>query len=232
MDIEVYCDESHQELFRSPQDDPNGHVVLGSLWIRAEDRDHHKEWIRELRHQHDVHGEFKWGKVSPSRTDFYLELVRGFFREPEMRFRALVLRASQLDAARFHGADNELMFHKFYYLMLHHWVYDFNRYSIFIDAKTNRVHDRLATLKRVLNNANISSEITNVQALPSDEVDLIQLSDLLLGAVAAKYNGGRRGPAKTAVLQEVERSLRQPIGPTPRAADKFNVFYFRPGGGW
>jgi len=207
-------------------------VVLGSLWIKAEDRARHKAAIRDLRQTYQVHSEFKWTKVATGKLPFYLDLIQLFLHESDMRFRCLVLPADQLDAATFHQADNELMFYKFYYLMLHGWILNFNAYRIFLDTKTNRVQNRLNTLQEVLNNANLSSHVSCVQALPSREVDLLQLADLLIGATGYRFHDLESSPAKLHVLNELEAGLGRRISPTGRGEHKFNVFQFRPGGGW
>lgn len=231
MDFEVYCDESGQELFGTR---PTGehYVLIGGLWIRTENRKAYKDHIKQLRHKYKVGGEFKWKRVSPSRLNFFLELVRFFFdQRDEMRFRVIVLRADEMDAVRFHESDNELMFYKFYYQALHHWILDFNRYRVFVDTKTNRVHNRIQILEKCLRSANISS-LVDVQALPSHEVDLLQLVDVLMGAVSYKFHRRDTSAAKIGVLAEIERCLGKEIVPTWRSENKFNVFLFKSGGGW
>jgi len=231
MDFEVYCDESRAENFYDQVLGDESYVLIGGLWIEASEREDYKAKIKALRETHNVYGEFKWNRVSPSRQQFYLALVRLFFEEA-MRFRCIVLPVSQLDAVQFHQADNELMFYKFYYQLLHHWILDFNRYRIFVDFKSNRVRSRLRTLRSVLQNANITSEILAVQALPSNQVDLLQLVDVLIGAVGYRFHQQRGSTSKLAVLNEIEDHLGHPIQPTPRREGKFNVFRFRTGGGW
>ena len=233
MDFEVYCDESRQEFFGARGPVAPGHFVLiGGIWIQAEERSTYKSGIARLRASHNVHGEFKWSRVSPSRGQFYLDLVRYFFDQRGMRFRCLVLPADQLHAVPFHDGDNELMFYKFYYQLLHHWVMDSNRYRVFVDAKTNRVPQRLAKLREVLQNSNRSAEIASVQALRSQEVDLLQLADLLIGAVGYKFHRGAASAAKVAVVKAIEDALGRPIAPTSKGIEKFNVFSWQPGRGW
>ena len=229
MDLEVYCDESRQELFRSPTSGKS-YVLIGGIWIKAEDRRAHKEAIKEVRARHRARGEFKWNRVSQSRIEFYAELVQIFFSR-EIRFRTLVLRADELDAIRFHQSDNELMFYKFYYQLLHHWILDRNTYRVFVDTKTNRLHDRLATLEQCLRNSNLSSEV-KVQALPSQQVDLIQLADVLIGAVSYKFHERQESSAKKRIVAVIEEKLGHEIRPTSRSENKFNVFRFRSEGGW
>ena len=232
MNFEIYCDESRPELFRTRRVIQGVYVIIGGIWIEATKRTHYKDRISQLRKSHKVYSEFKWNRVSPSRLDFYLELVRLFFRE-EIRFRCIVMKRDEMDAVQFHQADDELMFYKFYYQLLHPWIFDLNAYRIFVDMKTNRVPNRLLVLKRVLSNANLSSEILNVQALPSKEVDLIQITDVLIGAVGYAFHDLKTSDAKRCVVGEIERFLPyHRIQQTGRGEEKFNIFRFRPGGGW
>jgi hypothetical protein len=181
MDFDIYCDESRQEYFAARSADGQARFVLiGGLWVIAEQREMLKDQVKQLRVAHDVRGEFKWTRVSPSRLPFYLALVDLFFASDAMRFRCLVLPANQLDAIRFHGGDNELMFYKFYYQLLQHWILDFNTYRIFTDLRTNRVRQRLEKLREVLDNSNRFANVASVQALPSEQLDLLQLADVLI----------------------------------------------------
>ncbi len=231
MDFEVYCDESRQELFRCKKPNSTEYVLIGSLWLEASKREEYKNEIKKLRLEHNLRGEFKWQKVSPSRKNFYLQLIHLFF-DSDMRFRVIVLAASELDSVKFHQADDELMFYKFYYQLLHHWILDRNTYRIFVDVKTNRVHNRLKTLKDVLSNANLLSNILQVQALPSCEVDFLQLVDVLIGAVSYSFHNRNRNPVKLQVIEKIEKSLGHPIQSTRKSEEKFNVFRFQPTGGW
>lgn len=229
MDLEIYCDESRQDLFKTPIPGEN-YVLIGGICIKAADRQTLKKGIKDIRISHEILSEFKWNKVSPSKIDFYFDIINFFFNH-EIRFRTVVLRADELDAVKFHQADNELMFYKFYYQLLHHWILDKNKYRIFVDTKTNRVHSRLKTLKKCLANANLLSEI-DVQALPSDQVDFIQLADLLIGAVSYKFHNRNESDAKLKIINQIETKLEREIGPTSRFEQKFNIFRFKPGGEW
>ena len=231
MRIEAYCDESRQDYMAHEALGDGHYVLIGSLWLETADRDRIKRGIKQLRQRHNLPGEFKWTRVSPSRLNFYLELVDLFFEE-QLRFRCIVLPADQLDAITFHGGDNELMFYKFYYLMLQAWILDFNTYRFFLDMKTNRVQRRLPKLQSALQNSNRFANVEIVQALPSHEVDLLQFVDVLIGAVGYQFHGVGQSEAKQSVVAAIEAHLGHPIGPTAKGEEKFNVFRWRPGGGW
>ena len=92
---------------------------------------------------------------------------------------------------------------------------------------------RLKVLKECLSNANMTSCIKDIQALPSREVVLIQLSDLLLGMASARLNNTlEQGSAKEALVQHLELKLNHPLGPTHRSEHKFNIFRICLSGGW
>ena len=117
--------------------------------------------------------------------------------------------------------------------MLHHWILDFNSYRVFCDVKTNRDLKRLETLKACLRNANLNSQIQDVQALPSKQVVLIQLADLLLGMASARMNHTlRQGSAKEALVLYLEQKLNRRLAATYRSEHKFNIFKINLQGGW
>ncbi|MBF0180657.1 MAG: DUF3800 domain-containing protein [Magnetococcales bacterium] len=232
MNFDVYCDESRPDLLTSTH--PNGqYVVIGSLWLETDRRHECKQAIHALRDTHRVGGEFKWQKVSPSRIGFYTSLLDWFVDQgPAVRFRCILIAQDQLDW-HLHEGDRELGFYKFYYQMLHHWVLDFNRYIIFCDYKSNRLMNRLAILQRCLSYANLTSRISEVQAVRSEESVLIQLTDVLTGAISAKSNRSLQpNSAKSLLVRHLEKRLGHPLAATRRDAQKFNVFAIRLGGGW
>lgn len=233
MKFEVYCDETLPDLFTSAN--PNGRfLMIGSLWLPSDMRNTAKERIAELRKKHAVHGEIKWRKISPSKQDFYIELIDLFMSFGlDMRFRCVAVDRTEVNMGRLNG-DAELGFYKFYYQTLHHWILDNNEYSIFCDLKLNRDRSRLSTLKTVLGHTNRTSQIDVVQSLPSPEVVLLQLCDVLLGAASARMNGRKNlGAAKALVVQRLERRLdRHRLGPTSAAERKYNLFRIRLQGGW
>jgi len=233
MDIEVYCDETYPDLFSSANPQAK-YMFIGSLWLAGENREAFKKEIHELRDRYKIGGEFKWGKISPSKEPFYWALIEWFCSKGEhLRFRCIAIEHEKVNLITFHNGDQELGFYKFYYQMLHHWIYSFNNYKIFCDYKSNRSRDRLHTLQRCLTYSNLSTNGLTVQAVRSPESVLIQLSDVLLGAASAKFNRKlTAGSAKEHVVLHLENLLQHPIGPTCFAEKKFNFFKINLSGGW
>ncbi len=232
MKFEVYCDEANPDVLTSANPRAR-YLMIGSLWLPDHLRNELKARITALRQRHHAWGEIKWSKVSPNRQDFYLELVDLFFAYGDnLRFRCIAVDQTQLDLALYDN-DDELGFYKFYYQLLHHWVLDFNSYRIFCDIKSNRDPKRLPVLAHCLSRANLTSRIENIQSLPSHEVVLIQLSDLLLGAASSRLNQTLRpDTAKATVVQRIETALGHKLAATPKGEEKFNIFKIRLQGGW
>lgn len=232
MKFEVYCDENHPELFTSSKPTAK-YLMIGSLWIPSELRQEIKQKIHKLRQEYSLWGEMKWHNVAPTSLNFYKSLIDLFQSYGEqMRFRCIAVDIEHFQKD-YHQGDSELGFYKFYYQVLHHWILDFNEYIIFCDIKTNRDLTRLKTLKQCLNNANITSHVRDVQALPSKEVVLIQLTDILLGMASARLNNKlKAGSAKSKLVEYFEEKINRTIAPTYRNENKFNVFKINLRGGW
>lgn len=88
MKYNIYCDEScHLENDRMKA------MVLGAVWCQYDQKKYLFRKIKLLKQQYGIPSEFeiKWTKVSPSKLDFYKDIVNLFFDEPLLHFRAVVI---------------------------------------------------------------------------------------------------------------------------------------------
>ncbi len=230
MDFEIYCDESGLEALT--RKDAHLYTSIGGIWMPSSYREEFKLKLSEIKLNHKIKGELKWSKISPAYYGLYAEVLEYFFQTEELRARVILIESITVDNIHFHNKDTELGFYKFYYQLLHHWIYDFNNYDIFLDFKINRNKGRLKELKTVLEAANITSNIKQVQALHSNESLGIQLADVLTGLVSAKFNGEITSKAKTDLISLAESKLGRVIVPTPKSEEKLNVFKINLQGGW
>jgi hypothetical protein len=225
MDIEIYCDESNQQLLSAKEPPLSRFLLIGGLWLPVAKRQQFKESINRIRQEEGCFGEIKWRAVCPSKLHFYLSLVDFFFNQGnELRFRCIAVDTQKVDLELYHEADQELGFYKFCYQLLKNWIEDFNTYSIFFDMKSQRIRGRLRTLERFLHQSNLLARVDRIQALPSRDVVIMQLADLLLGAVSSKFNQSVTSVSKTTVIERIEHHLGHEIWPTARDVKKFNVF--------
>jgi hypothetical protein len=230
MNFEVYCDESGLEALT--RKDAHLFTTIGGIWMPADFRNTFKESVNQIKQRHNINGELKWHKVSPAFVEVYTDLLNYFFNTAELRFRAILIESKTVDNYLFNYKDAELGFYKFYYQLLHHWIYDFNRYDIFLDYKINRNKGRLNELKKILRASNLTSEVNQVQALPSNQSAGIQLADVLTGLVASNFNNEISSQTKKGLITLAESRLKRKISPTPKWEEKFNVFKINLQGGW
>jgi len=231
MDFEVYCDESGLEALT--RKDAHLYTAIGGIWIPADCRKTLKEGINAIKVKFNIQGELKWQKFSPSYYELYKDIIDFFFNADYIRFRVVLIEAGKVDHITFNNQDAELGFYKFYYQLLHHWIFDFNNYDIFLDLKINRNKGRLKELEKVLGCSSLTSEIRQVQGLPSEQSLGIQLADVLTGMAAAKFNNEITSVAKLALIHYVEEKyLGKLIAASPKWEEKFNVFKINLKGGW
>lgn len=228
MNIEIYCDESRQDLLASASSitSVNRFCCIGGLSIPTIQKSGLKESIQTLRNKHKVLGEIKWGTVTSSKLPFYLELIDLFFSTEGLNSRVVVIDASKIRNNVFNGGDPELGYYKFYYQLIYHWLSDNNCYRIYTDQKTNRDKKRLQELRRIVNLQFPSSPILSVQAINSRESIILQMQNVLMGAIGYKYNynGAGQSNAKKAVVNHIEQHLHHKIEKTNSGVQKFNIF--------
>lgn len=228
MRYEIYCDESHPDVFWSRSTKRARFLAIGGLWLAADLRAEVKARFREISVQHGRLGELKWHKVHAKWEPFYRDLIDLFisYNAEMLRFRCILVEGDKVSMDRYHDDDPELGFYKFYYQLLKHWVEDGHEYAIFCDDKTNRKHDRLRTMQQVLQHSCIG-QVISIQALPSHEVQLLQFADFLLGMVSSRFNNDiEPGGTKDRVISYLEERLgkRWRLLPTTKSVRKLNIF--------
>mgnify|MGYP005840304947 CR=1 FL=1 len=225
----VYCDESgHLEH------DKQDIMVLGAVWCPLELSKSIFERIRDIKERHELSGHFevKWTKVSPAKIKFYLDLVDYFFDNDDLHFRALIAEKSGL-VHESYGQSHDEWYYKMYFDMLKVILKPDAQFNIYLDIKDTRGAKKVERLHDVLCN-NIwdfsRSIIEKVQLVRSDEVELIQLADLLIGAISYKNRGLNRSEAKLNLIHRIqERSSYSLERTTLYREEKMNLFKWRAG---
>jgi hypothetical protein len=226
--FEIYCDESNQDLLSSRSRGQYRYTLIGGIWLPSIMRQELKEKILELKKRFNFKREIKWNEVATSTLPFFEKLIDLFFsKDDKLGFRCIVVDARKFDSVKFHESDPELGFYKFYYQLLKNNLSSGSTYRIFLDYKVNRLPNRVKVLEKVLQNARPEIESITLQALPSNEVLLIQLADVLLGATGYKLHGLTSSKAKLAIVKRIEKHLGREIQPTGPEEKKFNVFQIR-----
>lgn len=110
-------------------------------------------------------------------------------------------------------------------------------YYIYMDIKDTNGGSKIKKLKIVLNNmlyAFYNDVVKNIQLVRSDEIEIIQLSDVLIGAVSyVNRNLNNNDNAKSKIIDLIMEKTGQSLKYTtmPKVFhNKFDIFRWRPKG--
>ena len=215
MKYTIICDESSTKL---------RHLVLGSLIVLSHNHPLlSKEFLDwKKAHNFNIESEFKWSKVSRRYLSHYKAIVDWFvehLRANHLRFRAHVVDTGRKAYREYGNGDLEKAFYKVYYHLLINAVKrlaiheEGSKVMILLDDKTNRYPFRLNVIKKALNRAlkrdlELDNLIANVEPRRSSGARgeiLIQVVDILIGAIAFIRNGWyRRAKASSPKLELVK----------------------------
>lgn len=179
----IYCDESchlehdHQKI-----------MVLGAIKC---DNSFKKQAIREIRNIKEKYHmnpfcEVKWTKVSPYKLEMYQELITYFFNNPHLFFRAVIVDKTKLKHELFHQS-HDMFYYKVYYQLLCRIIVPNHENYIYLDIKDTKGARKVTKLREVLANGiyDFSMQcIKRVQNINSKESELLQLADILIGAIS------------------------------------------------
>lgn len=221
--INIYCDES-----RHTSDPSDQYMVIGAVACPREHKRDVVHSIHKLKAKYNAQGEFGWKRVSPNKEAFYLALLDLFFDDPQLEFRALVADRQTLEHESNDG-DKELGFYKHYYQMLIHWLKPGNIYHLYLDWQQNKVQQRFSTLKYFLvKKLTGRAKIASLEPVTSHNQPLIELTDLLIGAIGYAWNQRSGSQTKVKFCHEFAsktgfKTLK--VG-TSKDREKINIFHF------
>ena len=198
--IQIYGDESSHTAHR--------YMVLGAL-ITGEPHRNLEQQLRAVKEQHYIFDEIKWNKV-PSRGKFldgYQALIRTFQQLP-LRFKAFVVDTVQYPLAHIVHSDKneELGFYKYFFQLLYTGIIRRDprpNYQIYLDPKTKVDEGSVDVLERCINRRAMLAgfpDMWNASCCIIEEWQepcaCLQLTDLLTGMIAAKWNRKIKSAAK------------------------------------
>lgn len=213
----VFCDESSQsERF----------FVLGALYFKTEldyktEINRHEAHLRALKERYGLFGKAKWVKVPAAQQENKLEgyrrLVRWFQATRDMRFKCMVVDTTKypLDNRTRWDGDPLIGYLKFYCTFLSDGIMcsqPGHFYDITMDNYTFREGDDSHKLRYTVEgrylkkNQSMSKLYRHCELCTANEEDsnLLQVIDLLTGAVAFSWNGGK---LRTSVRAASRRQL-------------------------
>lgn len=224
----IYCDEScHLE------NDGEKAMVLGGVWCPADKKDEIFRRLREIKEEHGLNKRFeiKWNKVSKGQLAFYMDVINYFFDNGDLHFRVLVVPNKQELNHEAFDQSHDTFYYKMYFNLLKTLFEPDCAYNIYIDIKDTRGQKKVDKLHEVLcnNHYDFNRElIKKVQQVRSEEVELVALADLLIGAISYLHRGKTTSEAKLKLIERIkERSKYNLMASTLYRENKFNIFVWR-----
>lgn len=222
----IYCDEScHLEH------DGESHMIIGGIKCPKE---HRRTITRELYLIKESFGmpklaEIKWNKVSNSNIEYFKAVVKYFFDSPFLEFRAVIVDKSQLRHDDFNQTHDEF-YYKMYYQLLIRLLDPNNENYIYLDKKDTRGTSRINHLRFYLSQKTHDfdqSKVNRIQCVNSEELPILQIADLLIGAVGYhNRNIKHESQAKVKLVEYIQTlshySLEKSTFPSEK---KFNLFF-------
>jgi len=229
--INIYCDESCHLL-----NDNHKVMTLGALHCPITKREEVSHRLREIKKRYNIPNstEIKWSKVSPAKALFYLDWIDYFFDDDDLGFRGVVIPDKSLLNHEHYNQTHDDWYYKMLFTLISLLLKPENKYRIYIDIKDTHSAEKAKKLHEVLcNNAFDFDQtiIERVQPIRSHETELLQLCDLIMGAIGYNYRNLASSPAKLRLVDRIkERSQLSLKFNTLPQANKLNLLIWKAGG--
>lgn len=235
----IYGDESRQTKERF--------MVLGGIILDQRYLERFNQTMANFRQEFGMNSELKWQKVSRQKLDAYKAFIDYFFalnNNDLAHFHAMLIDNHKLDHRKFSSGNKEVGFYKMYYqLLLHsfgrryHSKQGKERFIVILDYRNTSY--RLSDLKVILNRGIRKrygadyDPFVSVEARDSKKSEVLQINDLLVGAVGYQANELHKvagaNPAKIALAEMIaeEAGLENLSANTPYHQKRFTLWNFR-----
>lgn len=212
-----YCDEScHLEQ------DGHPYMLIGFVSSAINQVQLHSKNIRQLKAKYHIFYETKWSGLSKAAYPLYNDLIDYFFAT-DLQYRAIVIDKSQLNHEAF-NQNHDDFYYKMYFQLLSKKISPEHNYNIYLDIKDTRSAKKVNGLKSFLNNNYLS--VRNLQNIRSHESELMQLTDIITGALSYHLRGLDQVIAKKKIIEKIQQNSRHPLNhSTPKDQPKFNLFF-------
>lgn len=224
--LNIYCDEScHLENDNSK--------VMGIAGISCPDYAKESIYndIKSIKQEFNIniHREIKWNKVSKGKIDYYKKLVNYFFDNDLLRFRGVILPDKQNLNHNKYNQTHDIFYYKMYYYVISYFLVESDNINVYIDIKDTCSQNKVDKLKEVLDNKSKyqDNSIKKIQQIRSHENSILQLTDLILGAIIYRNRNLNTSSAKMEICDLIEKKSGSNLKETSYLRNsKFNLLIF------
>ena len=223
----IYCDESCHLI----NDKDSNIMAISGLMCPKDKYDEVKNEINRIKSKYNIskNTELKWTKISTRTRLLFLDLVELFFQKQYLEFRIVIINKNQLTDTD----DFDQFYDKMCYLLLRYMLPSYSMVNIYLDKKDTKGYHRIKVLKncleRIRTNYDINTtKINNLQNVHSNEIPIMELTDILMGAMVYFARGLNKVSAKNDIIDYIKQETGLSLTKTtPLTNHKFNILYFK-----
>lgn len=227
MEYNVYCDESCHLVSNDSK-----YMLIGAVYCPKSKVKKVNEYIEHLKENYNISNkiELKWNKIDKKTEKLYLDIINYFFNNDDLKFRVIVIDKTKLDHEKYNQTENEF-YHKTYYEMLKYIIIPGNSYNIYPDIKdTNSYyyHQVMLDYLRIKMQDTNKKTIKKVQPIRSYEAPILQINDILIGALSYYYRNLSKNSVKLNIINEIKKLYQNDFDTSSYYSNtKFNIFIWR-----
>jgi hypothetical protein len=227
MEYNVYCDESCHLISNDSK-----YMLIGAVYCPKYKVKKVNEYIEHLKENYNLSDkiELKWNKIDKKTEKLYLDIINYFFNNDDLKFRVIVVDKTKLDHEKYNQTENDF-YHKAYYDMLKYIIIPGNSYNIYPDIKdTNSYyyHQVMLDYLRIKMSDTNKKTIKKVQPIRSYEAPILQINDILIGALSYYYRNLSGNSVKLNIINEIKKLYQNDFDTSSYYSNtKFNIFIWR-----
>lgn len=223
----IFCDEScHLER------DGADVMVLGAIHCSEDKAVELTKHIKWLRYQYNYHNELKWTKLIAKQLPFYQALIDLLIDDHDVQFKATVVQhKSRLEHQVYNDGSHNNFYYKMFYYTLRDFLHNDNQYRIYLDYMDTLGGKKTHKLCEILKTEGRQDIEVDAYIIQSYESQLIQLCDIVIGAVSYKNRSdiSHESAIKNQLIDYLEQKLGHGLDyGTPPWERNFNIFRFAP----
>lgn len=215
-------------------------TVVGGICMHRKTLEGVYKTLSQYRDAFNMKAELKWAKISNQKQSEYAWLVDYFFamnNSNRLQFHSIVFDSHKWNHNRYNEGEGDTGLSKLYYqLILHKFICRCGPHgSLYVCMDHRHSKTSLEDLRRMLNatalrDHSLSSPLKQLVSKHSHDDDVLQLNDVILGAVCATRNGKHlladyRKSKRMIALEVLEKSgLGSFERDSPRAINRFTVW--------
>ena len=227
MEYNVYCDESCHLVSNDSK-----FMLIGAVYCPKNKVKKVNDYIGHLKENYNLSDriELKWNKIDKKTERLYMDIINYFFNNDDLKFRVIVIDKTKLNHDKYNQTENEF-YHKAYYNMLKYIIVPGNSYNIYPDIKdTNSYYNHQIMLEylRIKINETNKKTIKKVQPIRSYEASILQINDILIGALSYYYRNLSGNIVKQNIINEIRKMYQNDFDVTSYYSNtKFNILNWK-----